>query len=89
MELECGWAVLVVVRVNGAQEAEFIGNGGGVREEVGDGDAGLASWTHGDVGAECEQALGAFVAVLFGEGSVDGGSVMFLDEGFRIEEVHL
>ena len=89
MHLEQGGAVLVVVRMHGTQQAELIGDGGGVRQQIGNRESGLTTRPHRDVGAEGEESCCAVVTMLLRQRRVHRLAVLLLNERLWIKEVHL
>ena len=89
MKQQRGGLVLVVVRMHGTQQAKLIGDGGGVRQQIGNRESGLTARPHWDVGAEGEESRCAVVTMLLRQRGVHRLTVLLLDERLRIEEIHL
>jgi hypothetical protein len=71
------------------EQAQLIGNGSGVWQQIGNGDARLATRSYGDVRAKGQQAFRALVTMLLGQGCVHRLSVPLLNQRLRVEKIHL
>jgi hypothetical protein len=60
-----------------------------MRQQIGNGDSGLAAGQHWDVGAERQQPVGALMTMLLWQRGIHRLAMPLLDERLWIKEVHL